>query len=911
MPQNELKMRLNGRLIVLRLAAPLLLAIGLLTGLFGILARPAQAATCTVPGTYATIQLAISDITCDIITVDGATYFENLTIGRNVEIHGTGATRVDGSLTGRVVNISSNVTVLISGTILQRGSVAGSGGGINNVGQLTLINSQVLSSTAQHGGGIFNSLSLTTTNVIIRGNVISFGIAFGGGVHNTFGATLNMSGGLIVSNVITSTIGEGGGIYNAGTASVVQGLLAGNFITGSQGLGAGLYNLGTASILQTRLAQNSIIALIGIGGGAANAADSQLTIQASQVTTNTILALSGQARGAGLNNAGRLTATNVIAAGNVMSSIISFGAGLHNDLAAEALWDTGEFASNLTDRDGGGIYNAGALRLRHVDGYDNIADDNGGGIYNSGTVTATDVRLEDNAALDGGGLYNTGAYSGTDDTFIDNTASDDGGGIFVVTGTLRLHDAVFNSNEAGGASGNGGGLALEDGSVSLGSAHFVGNSAPDNGGGIYASTPITLSQVTLGQNSAEVGAGIYLDSGILRATNLTMLGNFGVGASSTAAALYVKSPAQAHLAHATVASNTLASINVGGIVVEAGAALTLTNSLLAGNDNANCDIVGSLVETGINLEDVDTCGLSSPLINTDPLLASLTFNGGPVPTAQLKAGSPALDAAGLAECAATDARSVPRPQGAGCDIGAYEALLLSVADTAVLEGDAGPTVAVFTVTVGSAVPGPQSVTATYTLTAGTATPGIDFLVAGGTLVIPAGQQFKVVTTTVMGDLDQELDETFTVTLQSPVRALIGDGQAIGTIVDDDKPEISIADSAFLEGTGGAHTAFFTVTLSAASVQTVTVQVDTSGSSAGSPGDFTGVNTTLVFSPGVTSLNLGVPIVTDAEFEPDETFFVNLSQPVNAEIADSQGQGTILNDDSLLLLYLPHVVYMSP
>ncbi|MEP7355627.1 MAG: hypothetical protein ABI847_00145, partial [Anaerolineales bacterium] len=149
---NHAKHRSTGFSRWLRLAASIGLGSALLAALFGLLVQPAQAATCTVPGTYGTIQAAITDVACDIIMVDGAAYFEHLSIGREVEIYGTGATIVDGSLTGRVVNITTNVRVIISGTILQRGLVGGNGGGLINQGQLTLINSQVLSSSANSGG---------------------------------------------------------------------------------------------------------------------------------------------------------------------------------------------------------------------------------------------------------------------------------------------------------------------------------------------------------------------------------------------------------------------------------------------------------------------------------------------------------------------------------------------------------------------------------------------------------------------------------------------------------------------------------------------------------------------------------------------------------------------------------------
>ena len=59
--------------------------------------------------------------------------------------------------------------------------------------------------------------------------------------------------------------------------------------------------------------------------------------------------------------------------------------------------------------------------------------------------------------------------------------------------------------------------------------------------------------------------------------------------------------------------------------------------------------------------------------NTNPVLGPLGYHGGPVMTLPLLPGSPAIDAGDDAACPPTDARGVPRPFGAHCDIGAYEA----------------------------------------------------------------------------------------------------------------------------------------------------------------------------------------------------------------------------------------------
>lgn len=111
------------------------------------------------------------------------------------------------------------------------------------------------------------------------------------------------------------------------------------------------------------------------------------------------------------------------------------------------------------------------------------------------------------------------------------------------------------------------------------------------------------------------------------------------------------------------------------------------------------------------------------------------------------------------------------------------------------------------------------------------------------------------------------------------------------------PEISISDAGVTEGNSGATGASFTVTLSGASPQTITVNYATQPSTAAAPSDYTTTSGTLTFAPGETSKTVTVSVNGDTAYEPDETFFVNLSSAVNATIVDAQGRGTIRNDDN--------------
>ncbi|MBI3921550.1 MAG: Ig-like domain-containing protein, partial [Armatimonadetes bacterium] len=112
------------------------------------------------------------------------------------------------------------------------------------------------------------------------------------------------------------------------------------------------------------------------------------------------------------------------------------------------------------------------------------------------------------------------------------------------------------------------------------------------------------------------------------------------------------------------------------------------------------------------------------------------------------------------------------------------------------------------------------------------------------------------------------------------------------------PAVSINDASVFEGNSGATIAAFTVSLSVPSSNSVQVSYATVDESATLvDGDYAAASGSLTFSPGTVSQPVTVTVIGDAIQEPDETFRVDLTNPVNAALARSQGIGTIRNDDS--------------
>ncbi|MFZ6820684.1 Calx-beta domain-containing protein, partial [Undibacterium sp. Ji22W] len=85
---------------------------------------------------------------------------------------------------------------------------------------------------------------------------------------------------------------------------------------------------------------------------------------------------------------------------------------------------------------------------------------------------------------------------------------------------------------------------------------------------------------------------------------------------------------------------------------------------------------------------------------------------------------------------------------------------------------------------------------------------------------------------------------------------------------DATPSLSINDVIVNEAAG---TATFTVTLSAASGQTVSVGYNTSNGTATAGSDYTATSGTLTFNPGVTTQTITVNIANDSVFELSENF----------------------------------------
>ena len=222
---------------------------------------------------------------------------------------------------------------------------------------------------------------------------------------------------------------------------------------------------------------------------------------------------------------------------------------------------------------------------------------------------------------------------------------------------------------------------------------------------------------------------------------------------------------------------------------------------------------------------------------------------------------------------------------------------LSVGDVAVTEGNAGTTLANFTVSL-SPVSG-SPVTFDMATEGGTAISGTDFVAktqAG--MSIPAGQSSATFTVSINGDTAVEANETFAAELRNASGASVSKSRGQGRINNDDLASLSIGDVNISEGNSGETTATFVVRLSRSMPSPVTYNIATSNGTATSGTDYVARSQSGRFiDAGRTSQVFEVQVKGDAGSEANETFNVTVSSVSGATVADGTAVGTILNDDA--------------
>jgi len=302
----------------------------------------------------------------------------------------------------------------------------------------------------------------------------------------------------------------------------------------------------------------------------------------------------------------------------------------------------------------------------------------GGALFtDQGTSYLTNIVFSGNQAATGGGLANGSGATYFDGSYdIDgNTSTAEGGGVWNSLGRVYLD----NSNQPAPASG-GGSISSNQSGTSGGGIYTVGlqtqtflqnavldsNQSAADGAGVWNDGATYVTNVTISNAQAGNNGGAVWNDGSTYFINATLEGNAAVksgGAIWNDSFTFVQST--------TIADNSAAH---GGSFFNFGGELEVQNTILSSGTPDNCE--GGVTSDGNNIDSGATCTptASGDLQNTDPMLSPLQYNGGPsfLDTMALLPGSPAIDSAGNCPPPSDDERGFARPQGAGCDVGAFE-----------------------------------------------------------------------------------------------------------------------------------------------------------------------------------------------------------------------------------------------
>lgn len=568
------------------------------------------------------------------LTIDGGTYG-----GYGLGLYSDGL---------RAFTVNSGVHFTLKNAAIFNATTTDSFGGsaiLNNGGSVTIDHDQFVKNAAKTGGAlrVINSGSLNVTN-----STFSYNTATGG-----YGGAIGIEDGsaMVISSTFTAnTSSAAGGAVSSSSAVTITG---GIFINNSAPTGGAVLGFTNARLRVQNTTFTVNHATAGVGGGV-------YTNDALDVTSST-------------------------------------------------------FISNTATGDGGSIFGDPNSRLTIADSLlqANTADHYGGGIASNGPVTITQSTFISNTSQLGGGvsmnIITTLRITGS--TFTGNHATDLYGGAICAVGPLTVTNGTFTGNTAKGSGGaifqnpplpmdlesttftgnhsdaDGGAIAAQ-GPLTVKHSTFTANTAQHNGGGIIAlveASPINITDSTFLTNTAQKGSGLY-SNGPMTLTTSSLINNT---ANQDGGALYIESGSGT----ATIVNTTIAK-STGSGIVNSGGGIQVVNSTIAGNDKAiyaltatvhlknsivsgDCVSAGSITSQGYNLGTSSTCGLTQA---SDRVLDAAALKLGVLVTAgngtsvyPLPGDSPARDTADLASCPRSDQRGTARPQGSGCDIGAYEA----------------------------------------------------------------------------------------------------------------------------------------------------------------------------------------------------------------------------------------------
>jgi hypothetical protein len=592
-------------------------------------------------------------------------------------------------LQAKINSASQGSTLLITGTCVGNFAVAK---------PLTLQGSPHATLDGDQTG---TTLTVTTTRPVHLLNLtISRGLALHGGGINAQGGTLTLNHVVVQDSYAIADRAQGGGIFKkAGALTItasqivhdVADTLSHDAITDSQGGGI-FMPAGKLTITGSTVAHNQAICHTtgqcqSLGGGVDYEGTTiRTTITNSHIDDNRAVAIGNIAVVAG---AGAEILGSVAIAGSTLNGNVAEGTGNHADsqvvtyaaLAGAAPTQPSTISHTTI---------AGNRVTLDSTGSNATANGQGGGVEFGGPITISGSRITGNRISvdsNGEGIAAGGGFTGGHLTLTGSTVSGN---------TVTVHAGPGTASATGGGIDTPGTQPVAIATSTIAGNHAEATSAAGDatatGSGLVRGGSSTVKASTISGNTAQATAaggtatahagGVQLNGPAAHdlLQNSTIAGNQATSTGSVAFAAGggIESLAQTVTITAVTIAKNHSSERGGGLLAGGTTTTTLEATIIAGNtapDGPDCR--GTVASAGHNLLGDDTnCSFTaqpSDKLNKAAKLGPLHANGGPTQTMAVLTGSPALNAIPKAACAvATDQRGVKRPQGSGCEIGAFE-----------------------------------------------------------------------------------------------------------------------------------------------------------------------------------------------------------------------------------------------